>query len=44
MDKTCFCGKELPYNTKEDILFFEMYHANCTNDEKIFEDTLVHNE
>ena len=39
--KICVCSKILPYETKEDKLFFEMYHLECTDDFSILKDYMV---
>jgi hypothetical protein len=42
MSKTCVCGKELPYETEEDIRFFNIYHANCTDDQSVFDQPMLY--
>jgi hypothetical protein len=41
MNRICICGKELPYKTDQDKLFYSMYHSQCTDDDSAF-DSLNH--
>ena len=36
--KECVCGKTLPYHTKQDQEFFNMYHLDCTDDTSMFDE------
>lgn len=42
MNKICVCGKELPYDTQQDIFFFNLYHSECTEDQSILDSNLVY--
>lgn len=42
MNKICVCGKELPYETEQDIRFFNIYHLNCTDDQSELDFPLVY--
>jgi len=42
MNKTCVCGKTMPYETAEDIRFYKLYHSECTDDSSIFDSTMVY--
>lgn len=42
MNKTCVCGKTLPYKTDEDINFYNQYHSQCTSDTSILDSTVIY--
>jgi hypothetical protein len=42
MNKRCICGKEMPYETEDDVRFFNMYHSSCTDDQSVFDTGLVY--
>jgi hypothetical protein len=42
MNKICVCGKELAYETEEDIRFFNMYHGVCTDDQSVLDVRMVY--